>query len=45
MRGLGGVVVKGKTLPVEIFEVLVPSPVVAADAEVTAARNPEEKSV
>jgi adenylate cyclase len=45
MRGLGGVVVKGKTRPVEIFEVLVPSPLVAADAEVTAARNPEEKSV
>ncbi len=45
MRGLGGVVVKGKTRPVEIFEVMVPSPVVAADAEVTAARNPEEKLV
>jgi len=45
MRGLGGVVVKGKTRPVEIFEVLVPSPVVTADTEVPAARNPEEKPV
>lgn len=45
MRGLGGVVVKGKTRPVEIFEVMVPSPVVAEDAEVGAARKPEEKLV
>jgi adenylate cyclase len=32
-RPLGGVVVKGKTRPVEIFEVIVPSPLVTAAAE------------
>ena len=31
MRPLGGVVVKGKTRPVEIFEVIAPSPLVADD--------------
>ncbi len=32
MRSLGGVVVKGKTRPVDIFEVIAPSPLVAARA-------------
>ena len=31
LRPLGGVVVKGKTRPVDIFEVIVPSPLVAGD--------------
>ena len=31
LRPLGGVVVKGKTRPVEVFEVLAPSPLVALD--------------
>jgi adenylate cyclase len=42
-RPLGGVVVKGKTRPVEIFEVIVPSPLVAAVAEKPAAV--EEKTI
>jgi adenylate cyclase len=33
VRPLGGVTVKGKTRPVEIFEVIAPSPLVVADAE------------
>jgi adenylate cyclase len=37
MRPLGGVVVKGKTRPVEIFEVLSPSPLVADRKELVAA--------
>jgi adenylate cyclase len=43
MRPLGGVVVKGKTRPVEIFEVMAPSPLVA-DA-VAASAAAEEKIV
>ena len=39
MRPLGGVVVKGKTRPVEIFEVVVPSPLVS---EVPAAAREHE---
>ncbi len=35
MRPLGGVVVKGKTRPVEIFEVIAPSPLVANDERPT----------
>ena len=34
MRPLGGVVVKGKTRPVEIFEVIAPSPLVATAGDV-----------
>ena len=33
MRPLGGVVVKGKTRPVEIFEVIALSPLVAGDKQ------------
>ena len=39
LRPLGGVVVKGKTKPVEIFEVVAPSPVVQAAAAPAAARD------
>jgi adenylate cyclase len=35
MRPLGDVVVKGKTRPVEIFEVIAPSPLVAGDEQTT----------
>ena len=42
-RPLGAVVVKGKTQPVEIFEVIAPSPIVEAAAEKPAAT--EEKTV
>jgi adenylate cyclase len=35
MRPLGGVVVKGKTRPVDIFEVIAPSPLVAGDPKAT----------
>ena len=35
-RSLGGVVVKGKTQPVEIFEVIATSPLVASDGQATA---------
>ncbi len=37
MRPLGGVVVKGQTRTVEIFEVIAPSPLVAGDAKTTVA--------
>jgi adenylate cyclase len=43
LRPLGGVVVKGKTRPVEIFEVCVPSPLPAAQP--TASAAPEEEKV
>jgi adenylate cyclase len=33
LRPLGGVIVKGKTRPVEIFEVLAPSPLVSVEGE------------
>jgi len=39
LRPLGGVVVKGKTKPVEIFEVVAPTPVVEATAAPAAARD------
>jgi adenylate cyclase len=42
-RALGGVVVKGKTQPVEIFEVVAPSPLVAPAAP--AAAEPEGMSL
>ena len=46
LRPMGGVVVKGKTRPVEIFEVVVPSPLVASEARATAAvGNHEGKPV
>jgi adenylate cyclase len=49
LRSLGGVVVKGKTRPVEIFEVIVPSPLVvshgASDKQAVAAGEHEEKPV
>jgi len=45
-RPLGGVVVKGKTQPVDIFEVVAPSPLPAAAAPAaTAALQSEEKPV
>lgn len=44
LRPLGGVVVKGKTRPVEIFEVCVPSPLPAA-ATSRAATAAEEKLI
>jgi adenylate cyclase len=44
VRPLGGVVVKGKTRPVEIFEVIVPSPLVSADVE-KATTAVEEKTL
>ena len=37
MRPLGGVVVKGQTRTVEIFEIIAPSPLVAGDEETTVA--------
>jgi adenylate cyclase len=37
LRPLGGVVVKGKTRPVEVFEVVAPSPVVAGGNQVPSA--------
>jgi adenylate cyclase len=37
MRPLGGVVVKGKTRPVDIFEVIAPSPLVATASDVQTA--------
>jgi adenylate cyclase len=43
LRPLGGVVVKGKTRPVEIFAVIAPSPLAGARAEKPAAT--EEKTV
>jgi adenylate cyclase len=43
LRPLGGVVVKGKTRPVDIFEVIVPSPLVAGDRETPAAPAEEEE--
>jgi adenylate cyclase len=47
MRPLGGVVVKGKTRPVDIFEVIAPSPLVAASGDVqpAVAGEHEEKPV
>ena len=42
LRPLGGVVVKGKTRPVEIFEVIAPSPLVAADATTRVAAGEHE---
>jgi adenylate cyclase len=42
MRSLGGVVVKGKTRPVDIFEVLVPSPLVTEGADPSAV---EERTI
>jgi adenylate cyclase len=47
LRPLGGVVVKGKTRPVDIFEVIVPSPLVATagDAQTAVAAEHEEKPV
>jgi len=42
MRPLGGVVVKGKTRPVEIFEVIAPSPLVARDDLPAAAAGKHE---
>jgi adenylate cyclase len=47
MRPLGGVVVKGKTRPVDIFEVIAPSPLVAtaADVQTAVAGEHEEKPV
>jgi adenylate cyclase len=49
LRPLGGVVVKGKTRPVEIFEVIVPSPLVvshgASDGQVAAAGEHKEEPV
>jgi adenylate cyclase len=41
IRPLGGVVVKGKTRPVEIFEVVVPSPLPAAPDESVSAAGKE----
>ena len=47
MRPLGGVVVKGKTRPVDIFEVIAPSPLVATagDVQTAVAGEHEEKPV
>jgi adenylate cyclase len=47
MRPLGGVVVKGKTRPVEIFEVIAPSPLgaMAGDVQTAVAGEAEEKPV
>jgi adenylate cyclase len=45
MRPLGGVVVKGKTRPVDIFEVIVPSPLVADREKSAAPARAEEKTV
>jgi adenylate cyclase len=45
LRPLGGVVVKGKTRPVEIFEVIAPSPLVAGDEQTAVAGEHEEKPV
>jgi adenylate cyclase len=44
IRPLGGVVVKGKTRPVEIFEVVVPSPLPAAPNEPVSAAGKETTS-
>jgi len=44
VRPLGGVVVKGKTRPVDIFEVIVPSPLVSVEAE-KAPQAVEEKTL
>jgi adenylate cyclase len=43
IRALGGVVVKGKSQPVDIFEVIAPSPLVARDAGMQAVA--EEKTL
>jgi adenylate cyclase len=45
MRPLGGVVVKGKTRPVEIFEVIAPSPLVEDGRQTRAAVEHEGKPV
>jgi adenylate cyclase len=45
MRPLGGVVVKGKTRPVEIFEVIAPSPLVVDDAQTAVVGGHEGKPV
>jgi adenylate cyclase len=44
-RPLGGVVVKGKTKPVEIFEVIVPTPLVEAEVAVLGPGEHKEKPV
>ena len=44
LRPLGGVVVKGKTQPVDILEVIAPSPLVAGDGQ-AGAREHEGKPV
>jgi adenylate cyclase len=44
-RPLGGVVVKGKTKPVEIFEVTVPTPLVEAEGAVLGPGEHKEKPV
>jgi adenylate cyclase len=43
LRPLGGVVVKGKTRTVDIFEVIAPSPLVADDRETAAVPDKEEE--
>jgi adenylate cyclase len=43
LRPLGGVVVKGKTRPVEIFEVVVPTPLVAEPAHAVSAGSEDVK--